>query len=58
MIKCRDNNMPLPYDILIKRIMAHYDVDLSINASVELGWSHYFDQKTLNKLNIVQVNSV
>jgi len=36
----------------------HYDVDLSINAFLELGWSHYFDRKTLNKLNIVQVNRV
>ena len=37
MIKCSDNNMFLQYDILITRIVAHYDVDLSIDTSIQLG---------------------
>jgi len=56
MIKSKDNN--LPYDILITRIMAHYGTDLSINAFVKLGWSHYFGEKFLKKLNVVNVNGV
>ncbi|KAL2337138.1 hypothetical protein Fmac_011584 [Flemingia macrophylla] len=58
MIKCRDNEMPLPYGILITHIMSHYGVDLSIDAAIELGWSHCFYKKTLKKLNVVNVNGV
>ncbi|KAL2341132.1 hypothetical protein Fmac_009072 [Flemingia macrophylla] len=58
MIKCRDNEMPLPYAILITHIMSHYGVDLSIAAAIELGWPHCFYKKTLKKLNVVNVNGV
>ncbi|KAL2339779.1 hypothetical protein Fmac_007719 [Flemingia macrophylla] len=58
MIKCRDNEMPLPYAILITHIMSHYGVDLSIDAAIDLGWQHYFYKKILKKLNVVNVNGV
>lgn len=58
MTNYRDNNVSLPYDILITQIITYYNVDLSINANVELHWLHYFNWKTLNKLNIIQVNDV
>ena len=37
MIKCRDNNMPLLYAILITRIMQVYDFDLSNEVAIMLG---------------------
>jgi len=36
MIKCRDNNMPLPYGILITRILQVYDFDLSNEQGIML----------------------
>ncbi|KAL2332597.1 hypothetical protein Fmac_013810 [Flemingia macrophylla] len=58
MIKCRDNDMHLPYVILITKIMSHFGVDLSIDAAVDLGWNHCFYKKTLKKLNVVNVDGV
>ncbi|KAL2331139.1 hypothetical protein Fmac_018720 [Flemingia macrophylla] len=58
MIKCRDNDMHLPYAILITKIMSHFGVDLSIDAAVDLGWNHCFYKKTLKKLNVVYVDGV
>nr|KYP76135.1 hypothetical protein KK1_020360 [Cajanus cajan] len=58
MVKCKDNGMPLPYPILISRILVVFDVDLSIDVAVELGWAHFFNKKTLKKLNVVNVNGV
>jgi len=43
---------------LITQIMAHYGVNLSIKASVKLGWSYYFNRKNLEPINIVQVNDI
>jgi len=45
MMKCRDNNMSLPYDILITRIMQMYDLDLSNDAVIMLELNHYFGKK-------------
>ncbi|WVY94008.1 hypothetical protein V8G54_033096 [Vigna mungo] len=58
MIKCKDNKMPLPYGILITQIMGYYGVDLTIDSSTVLGWTHYFGTRSLKKLNIVNVNGV
>ncbi|XP_052735333.1 uncharacterized protein LOC108343552 isoform X3 [Vigna angularis] len=58
MMKCKDNKMPLPYGILITQIMGYYGVDLTIDSSTVLGWTHYFGTKSLKKLNIVNVNGV
>ncbi|KAL2319922.1 hypothetical protein Fmac_028891 [Flemingia macrophylla] len=58
MIKCKDNDMHLPYAILITKIMSHYGVDLSIDATIDLGWHHCFYKKTLKKLNVVNVDGV
>ncbi|KAL2333633.1 hypothetical protein Fmac_014846 [Flemingia macrophylla] len=58
MIKYKDNDMHLPYAILITKIMSHYGVDLSIDAAIDLGWHHCFYKKTLKKLNVVNVDGV
>jgi len=58
MMKCRDNNMPLPYGILITRILHVYGFDLSNEKTIMLGWNHYFGKKSMTKLNIFQVNGV
>ena len=58
MMKCRDNNMSLPYAILVTRILQVYDFDLENEQEVNLGWNHYFDKKSMTKLNIFQVNDV
>ncbi|KAL2340175.1 hypothetical protein Fmac_008115 [Flemingia macrophylla] len=58
MIKCKDNDMHLPYAILITKIMSHYGVDLSTDAAIDLGWHHCFYKKTLKKLNVVNVDGV
>ncbi|KAL2333234.1 hypothetical protein Fmac_014447 [Flemingia macrophylla] len=58
MIKCGDNDMHLPYAILITKIMSHFGVDLSIDAAVDLGWNHCFYKKILKKLNVVYVDGV
>jgi len=59
-LSSRANNFSqlLHLEILITWIMAHYNMDLSINAFVQLRWSYYFDRKILNKLNVIQVNGV
>jgi len=40
MMKCRDNNMSLPYAILITRILKVYGFDLSNEVAIMLGWNH------------------
>jgi len=37
MLKCRDNNMVLPYTLLVARILHVLSVDLTIESSVHLG---------------------
>ncbi|ESW06728.1 hypothetical protein PHAVU_010G071400 [Phaseolus vulgaris] len=58
MMKCRDNNMLLPYAILITRILQVYGFDLENEQAVMLGWNHYFGKKSMTKLNIFQVNGL
>jgi len=41
--------MSFPYTILIIHIMIDYDVYFSIDASVHLGRSHFFNRKILKK---------
>jgi len=58
MMKCRDNNMLLPYGIFLTRILQVYDFDLSNDQAIMLGWNHYFGKKSMKKLNIFQLNGV
>ena len=52
MMKCRDNNMPLLYAILITRIMQVYGLDLSNDVAIMLRWNYYFGKNSMTKLNI------
>jgi len=56
--KSWDNNMPLPYAILIRRILQVYDFDLSNEQAIMLEWNHYFGKKSMTKLNIFHANGV
>ena len=58
MIKCRNNNMPLPYAILITRILQVYGFDLSNKQAIMLCWNRYFGKRSMTKLNIFHVNGV
>jgi len=58
MLKCKDNNMSLPYAMLISRIFNIFSIDLSRETCVHLGWTNYFGKKTLHKLNIFHVNDI
>ena len=58
MMKCRDNNMPLLYAILITRIMQVYGLDLSNDVAIMLRWNYYFGKNSMTKLNIFQINGV
>jgi len=49
MIRCRDTQDPFTYVFLITLIMAHYGINLSMNASVELDWSHFFRKKNFKE---------
>jgi len=58
MIKCRDNDMPLPYDCLITHLMLLYGINLMGESLITLGWNNFFGEKTMKKMNIFEVNGV
>ena len=58
MIKCRDNDMFLPYSCLITHLMLLYDINLMGESSITLGWNNFFGEKTMKKMNIFEVNGV
>jgi len=58
MIKCRDNDMPLPYGCLITRLMLLYGMKLMGKSSITLGWNNFFGKKTMKKMNIFEINGV
>jgi len=58
MIKCNDNNMPLPYGSFITHIMMLYGINLINKASIMLRWNNNFGKKTMKTLNIFEVNVI
>ena len=44
-VKCRDDNMSLPYAMLISRFMTTWEIDLSLESFMNLGWCHFFEKK-------------
>ena len=59
MVKCRDNNMSLPYAMLISRFMTTCEMDLSMDLCMNLGLCHFFEKKkTMKRLNTHQVHDV
>jgi len=53
MIKYRDNNMLLPYEISITRILQVYGFDLSNEQAIMLGWNHYFGKKKYDEIKYI-----
>jgi len=58
MLRSKGGDAPLPYGILITRIMQYSGVDLSVDASTTIGLRQQFSTNSLKKLNIVNVNGV
>ena len=59
MMKCKKTtNMPLPYGVLITRIMECHGVDLSREYEIQIGYSSLLDEMRLNKLKIIKVDGV
>jgi len=56
MLKCKGSDSPLPYGILITRIMQYSGVDLFVETSTIMGSRHHFTTNSLKKLNIINVN--
>lgn len=50
--------MSLAYEMLITRILVLVEVDLIYESLILLEWNHYFDTKTLSKMDIVNVNDI
>jgi len=50
MVKCRDNNMPFSYIILITRIIHLFNVDLSVETCVHLGGHTFFSEKNITQI--------
>jgi len=58
MVKCRDNNMSLPYVMLISQFIIACEINLSLESCMNLGWCHFFGKKSMKKLNIHLVHGV
>jgi len=49
MVKCMDNNMPLPYAMLISRFMIACEINLFLESCMNLGWCPFFEKKKINE---------
>ncbi|KAL2574946.1 hypothetical protein AAZX31_17G239300 [Glycine max] len=58
MKKCKVNGMPLPYGLLITKIMEFHRIHLGAENESLPGWSNRFNQKSLKKLKVIQVDGV
>ena len=58
MLKRKGGDAPLPYGILIIRIVQYNGMDLSVEVSTTIELRQQFSTNSLKKLNIVNVNGV
>jgi len=58
MITCREHDMSLPYSCLTTHLMLLYDMNLTGESSITLGWNNFLEKITMKKINIFEVNGV
>ncbi|KAG4953421.1 hypothetical protein JHK87_039015 [Glycine soja] len=58
MKKCKVNGMPLPYGLLITKIMEFHCIHLGVENGSLPGWSNRFNKKSLKKFKVIQVDGV
>ncbi|BAU02153.1 hypothetical protein VIGAN_11159500 [Vigna angularis var. angularis] len=58
MLKCKASDTPLPYGVLITRILQYCGVNVDADACTQVGSRHHFSINSLKRMHIVNVNGV